>query len=331
MAQITDKEGVLATAYSYDAFRNTSVRDYTGNITGNKKITENYTRNPYTYNGEYTDASTGNQYLRARYYSPETGNFFTEDSYLGRHVEKGSTEEKVIITAASFIAGVIVAKLTGGTATGVIGKLLGVEEGSEGAVLLAGTVNGTITGSTTAGVHSTLSGNDAQTVLKDTLIGGAAGGWLGGLSASLKLALSGGAVAAGTATGAAEAIKEPGVWEMTNESMSEASRNYQRFITGAEDGMVYKVNGVKFDGYKDGVLIEAKGNYSNFVNKKTGEFYKWFDGKDSLISQAKRQSDAANGIKIQWYFNDEVSMSAIKELFSDQDVKGIDFILKPMK
>ena len=63
------------------------MRDYTGNITGNKKITENYTRNPYTYNGEYTDASTGNQYLRARYYSPETGNFFTEDSYLGSLLE----------------------------------------------------------------------------------------------------------------------------------------------------------------------------------------------------------------------------------------------------
>ncbi len=82
------------------------------------------------------------------------------------------------------------AKLTGRTATGVIGKLLGVEEGTEGVVLLAGTVNGTITGSTTAGVHSALAGNDVQTVLKDTLIGGAAGGWIGGFSASLKLALS---------------------------------------------------------------------------------------------------------------------------------------------
>ena len=44
-------------------------------------------RNSYTYNAEYTDASTGNQYLRARYYSPETGNFFTEDSYLGSLLE----------------------------------------------------------------------------------------------------------------------------------------------------------------------------------------------------------------------------------------------------
>ena len=87
MVQLTDKAGALAAAYRYDAFGNTSVQDYIGNITGNKKITENYTRNPYTYNGEYTDASTGNQYLRARYYSPETGNFFTEDSYLGSLLE----------------------------------------------------------------------------------------------------------------------------------------------------------------------------------------------------------------------------------------------------
>ena len=87
MAQLTDKAGALAAAYRYDAFGNTSVQDYIGNITGNKKITENYTRNPYTFNAEYTDASTGNQYLRARYYSPETGNFFTEDSYLGSLLE----------------------------------------------------------------------------------------------------------------------------------------------------------------------------------------------------------------------------------------------------
>lgn len=87
VAQLTDGTGALATAYSYDAFGNTSVQDYIGNITGNRNITENYMRNPYPYNAEYTDASTGNQYLRARYYSPETGNFFTEDSYLGSLLE----------------------------------------------------------------------------------------------------------------------------------------------------------------------------------------------------------------------------------------------------
>ncbi len=37
----------------------------------------------YGYNSEYTDASTGYQYLRARYYDPSTGTFLTQDSYLG--------------------------------------------------------------------------------------------------------------------------------------------------------------------------------------------------------------------------------------------------------
>ena len=51
-------------------------------MTGNENI-----KNPYTYNAEYTDASTGNQYLRARYYNPEEGTFLTQDSYLGSLLE----------------------------------------------------------------------------------------------------------------------------------------------------------------------------------------------------------------------------------------------------
>ncbi|MFR2038486.1 MAG: RHS repeat-associated core domain-containing protein [Anaerobutyricum sp.] len=72
---MTNTEGILETAYSYDAFGNVSV-------SGNTE-----TKNPYTYNAEYTDASTGNQYLRARYYDPEEGTFLTQDSYLGSLLE----------------------------------------------------------------------------------------------------------------------------------------------------------------------------------------------------------------------------------------------------
>lgn len=95
--------------------------------------------------------------------------------------------------------------------------------------------------------------------------------------------------------------------------------------------IVYKVNGVKFDGFKDGVLIEAKGNYSNFVNKSTGKFYSWFKGQDSLINQANRQIIAANGTKIRWYFNDSISMNAVKNLLKGTNITNIEFVLKPMK
>lgn len=62
--------------------------------------------------------------------------------------------------------------------------------------------------------------------------------------------------------------KGPGIWEKVNESMSECSRDYPKFVTGAADGMVYRVGDVKFDGFKDGVLIEVKGKYTNFQLKQ---------------------------------------------------------------
>lgn len=57
--------------YSYDAY---------GVTTTNYG---NQLNNPYRYNAEYTDSSTGNQYLRARYYDASSGRFLTKDTYLG--------------------------------------------------------------------------------------------------------------------------------------------------------------------------------------------------------------------------------------------------------
>lgn len=78
-----------------------------------------------------------------------------------------------------------------------------------------------------------------------------------------------------------------GQWKTVNENMSDFSRAYQKQITGQE-GMAWIQNGVKFDGMKDGVLLDAKGKYAQFIDKSTGEFYEWFSGKDSLIAEARR-------------------------------------------
>ena len=56
--------------YRYDAYGNTTKSNNTLN-------------NPYQYNAEYTDSSTGLQYLRARYYDSSQGRFTTKDDYLG--------------------------------------------------------------------------------------------------------------------------------------------------------------------------------------------------------------------------------------------------------
>jgi Restriction endonuclease fold toxin 5 len=92
---------------------------------------------------------------------------------------------------------------------------------------------------------------------------------------------------------------EPGGWQKVNESMPARARAYQAAITGRGANEVYVVNGVKFDGYKGGTLIEAKGpGYGAFVGP-SGRFYRWFEGTEALVDQAQRQIAAAGGRPIE--------------------------------
>ncbi|MBQ2802855.1 MAG: hypothetical protein IJF07_03045 [Lachnospiraceae bacterium] len=121
-----------------------------------------------------------------------------------------------------------------------------------------------------------------------------------------------------------------GQWEKVNESMSEFSRTYQKQITGKE-GMAWVQNGVKFDGMKDGVLLDAKGKYAQFIDKNTGEFKDWFSGKQDFIDEAKRQINASEGAKIQWYFAEEESLAAVQDLFMDNGITEIELIFEAPK
>ena len=116
-----------------------------------------------------------------------------------------------------------------------------------------------------------------------------------------------------------------GHWQAINESMSDFSRAYQKQITGQE-GMAWVQNGVRFDGIKDGVLLDAKGKYAQFIDKSTGEFYEWFSGKDSLIAEARRQINASEGAKIQWYFAEEESLNVVQDLFMEKGIVEIELI-----
>ncbi|KMZ54867.1 RHS repeat-associated core domain-containing protein [Dorea sp. D27] len=74
-------------SYSYDVY---------GEATASAE-----TDNPYTFNGEYTDALTGNQYLRARYYNPRTVSFLSsvakslpEQPTRSRHTMESSRSQR---------------------------------------------------------------------------------------------------------------------------------------------------------------------------------------------------------------------------------------------
>ena len=133
-----------------------------------------------------------------------------------------------------------------------------------------------------------------------------------------------------TKEAAEKIIKPSGAWKKVNESMSDASRAYQKQITG-RSGEAYVQNGVKFDGVIGDKLVDAKCHYSQFVDKDTGKFAKWFTGQKALVDEANRQIKAANGVSIQWYFAEKEAMEAVKKLFDDCTVKGIEFIFKAAK
>ncbi len=71
ITKLVDTAGNVQNSYSYDAFGNTT--SYSEKV-GNK----------FRYAGEQYDSTTGEYYLRARYYDPAMGRFMNEDTYKGQ-------------------------------------------------------------------------------------------------------------------------------------------------------------------------------------------------------------------------------------------------------
>ena len=68
---LADATGTVAATYTYDAYGRLS--GSTGSV-----------NNPFRYAGQYTDAESGYQYLRDRYYDPGTAQFLTRDPVVAR-------------------------------------------------------------------------------------------------------------------------------------------------------------------------------------------------------------------------------------------------------
>ncbi|WP_052312930.1 Tox-REase-5 domain-containing protein [Corallococcus coralloides] len=125
----------------------------------------------------------------------------------------------------------------------------------------------------------------------------------------------------------AAAPDEPGHWGPAKESMSDRARRYQEQISGHSADEAYWVGDVKFDGFRDGVLREAKGpGYANkFLDNL--EPKPWFKptGAEALARQARRQLDAVEGlgIRIEWHVAEAKVANAIEMLFKNKGIQGI--------
>jgi hypothetical protein len=121
----------------------------------------------------------------------------------------------------------------------------------------------------------------------------------------------------------------PGSWRSANESMSARAAAYQSQISGQPPGQVYIVNGVKFDGYDGSSLLDAKGpGYANFVGTN-GEFKPWWNGTDSLLDQADRQTAAAGSTPITWAVAEKPAADAMRSLLQQNGFSNIDVVHVP--
>jgi RHS repeat-associated protein len=69
---LTNASGQIDSVYLYDPYGNTII-----------SFSRSATPNPFQFAGQYTDAESGLQYLRARYYDPATAQFITRDPAYG--------------------------------------------------------------------------------------------------------------------------------------------------------------------------------------------------------------------------------------------------------
>ncbi|NNC02426.1 hypothetical protein HJC10_06095 [Corallococcus exiguus] len=137
--------------------------------------------------------------------------------------------------------------------------------------------------------------------------------------------------------------KGPGQWAPANESMSPRARGYQEQITGHTADEAYwvggtstKAGGVKFDGFRDDVLLDAKGpGYAAFFNDDLTP-KDWFrhSGKArELVTQGSRQVEIVGGmgIRIEWHVAEKHAADCIRKLLSDNSVKEIIVIPTPVR
>ncbi|WP_279636137.1 Tox-REase-5 domain-containing protein [Corallococcus terminator] len=131
----------------------------------------------------------------------------------------------------------------------------------------------------------------------------------------------------------------PGKWGPAEESMSARARRYQEQISGHSADEAYWVGGVgrnsggvKFDGFKDEVLLEAKGpGYAEFFDGLEPAYWFKNTGARGLVEQAERQSRRVKGMgtRIEWHVAEKKAADAIQWLLRISNVEGIRVVHTP--
>jgi hypothetical protein len=121
----------------------------------------------------------------------------------------------------------------------------------------------------------------------------------------------------------------PGHWGPSGENFGGFSKEYQEFITGHPISEAYWVNGKKFDGFVNGALIDAKGDYGQFL-LPNGQWESFFPGDSHFLDLAAAQSGAAASIPIYWVFAQQNVADYVAALLRVAKYYNITCVWKPM-
>lgn len=130
----------------------------------------------------------------------------------------------------------------------------------------------------------------------------------------------------------------PGKWVQKAEGMSEDAMRYQLQVTGTPKGWVYRVffgpgpdDYVDFDGFVNGMLIEAKGpNLAKFIDDGLKPL-PFFRGQAQFLDQARRQLDASSGLPLRWIVAEKKFADYLRKLFVANSLENIEVLHVPLK
>jgi hypothetical protein len=129
-----------------------------------------------------------------------------------------------------------------------------------------------------------------------------------------------------------KAKQAPGEWKRKKFSGSERARKYQEQISGRSFDEVYKVGDVEYDGFKDGILKEAKGEGYRAFFEEGGKPKPWYDNSGNfrgLLNQAKTQSKAAGSLPLEWHVAEREMVEILRKNFGREGIKNIQIIFTP--
>ncbi len=106
--------------------------------------------------------------------------------------------------------------------------------------------------------------------------------------------------------------------------------SYQQQITGRPAGTAFFLNGTRFDGEANGVLLMARGEFKGGVGKMLNK--EWFaHNAEQWVADARRWVTSARGVPIEYHVADERLAEALRALYNNNGITGIKVIFTPFK